>query len=368
MTKATRPVLDGGTPARSLRVVVVDDSATVRAVLARALDRCPQIRVVGRAADGVEALKVIAELEPDVVTLDIEMPRMDGLEALRRIMAEHPTAVVMVSSLTREGAEATLTALELGAVDFVQKPVVRGIAAPQEITGDLVEKVLLAGTAKLSTLRAAGTAADDRPPARLPAGTRWANKVVVVGSSTGGPQALRSLIGQLPADLGVPIVVVQHMPAQFTKALAGRLDELSAVRVREARPGSKLERGTVLIAPGGFHLIFDKRGLADLSEAPTEHGVRPSVNVTMESLTSVHRRRMLGVVLTGMGRDGQRGRELIKAAGGQVLAQSEASCTVYGMPRAVFEAGLADEVVSLARMPRVIVEYCKQAEPARKAS
>ena len=316
MTKETRPVRDAGSPARSLRVVVVDDSATVRAVLARALDRSPQIRVVGRAADGVEALEVIAKLEPDVVTLDIEMPRMDGLEALRRIMAEHPTAVVMVSSLTREGAEATLTALELGAVDFVQKPVVRGVAAPHEIAGDLVEKVLLAGTAKLSTLRAAATAVDGGPPLPIPTGTLWANRVVAVGTSTGGPQALRTLISQLPEDLGVPIVVVQHMPPQFTRTLADRLDQLSAVRVREARPGSKLERGTVLIAPGGFHLVFDERGVADLSEAPVEHGVRPSVNVTMESLTRLHRRRMLGVVLTGMGRDGQRGCELIKAAGG----------------------------------------------------
>lgn len=364
--------LPGGNPepartGQPLRVLVVDDSATVRAVLARRLNESPQINVIGRAADGVEGVELVELLKPDVVTLDIEMPRLDGLGALREIMARCPTPVVMVSSLTKQGAEATLTALELGAVDFIEKPMHGSIPAPNEIADDVIEKVLQAGRARVRRGSIAAPS-EPRPPAGPVSARNWLDRTVVIGSSTGGPQALRAVITELPAELGVPVVVVQHMPPEFTRSLARRLDELSAVRVIEARPGSKLEPGTVLLAPGAFHLVFDSRGVADLDEGPPELNVRPAVNVTMESIVKFRGDKTLGVVLTGMGRDGTRGAELIQAAGGTVLAQSEETCIVYGMPRSIVDAGLADEVIPLERMAAAIVRHCQVPAARRRAS
>ena len=266
--------------AKQLRVLVVDDSPTVRSVLARKLDESPQISVVGKAADGVEAIRLARELEPDVITLDVEMPRMDGLSALESLMRERPTRVVMVSSLTKAGADATLRALELGAVDFIEKPVFGGVAAPHRIADDLIDKVIAASGARLRPPAPKRSAAA-RPAA--PAGARpstrsagWLDRWVVIGASTGGPQALRQVLGDLPGDLGVPVLVVQHMPPHFTRSLAERLDADCAVTVQEARPGSQLAAGLVLIAPGGFHMQVDAQGVCSLNEDPTECGVRPA--------------------------------------------------------------------------------------------
>ena len=353
--------------AKQLRVLVVDDSATVRAVIARKLDESPQITVVGRAADGVEALELVERLKPDVITLDVEMPRMDGLRALERLMTEHPTPVVMVSSLTKEGADATMRALELGAVDFIEKPVLRGVATPHSIAEDLIDKVIAASGARLRPPRRPS----GRPAPRLEhisASTGgWRDRWVVIGSSTGGPQALRQVIGDLPADLGVPVVVVQHMPPHFTRSLAERLDQQCPPRVEEARPGSKLEPGLVLLAAGGFHLRVDRKGVCSLTEEPVEHGVRPAVNITLESVAAAKGRNAVTAILTGMGSDGTRGAQLVHEAKGRVLAQSAETCTVYGMPRSVIEAGLADAVVPLERMGAAIVRECR-AGVDRKAS
>lgn len=342
-------------PAR-VRVLVVDDSPTVRAVLARRLDSHPGLEVVGNATDGIDALEQIKVLRPDVVTLDVEMPRLDGLGTLRRIMAESPTRVVMVSSLTGEGATATLEALELGAVDFVEKPSSAGLAMARDIADSVGEKVLNAAQARLRTVRAPSA----RPPTTplAPAGRRWRAMTVVIGSSTGGPAALNAVITGLPADLGVPVLVVQHMPPGFTRSLAERLDDHSAVTVREAEAGSRPKAGTVLLAPGGYHMRLDATGALAFDEGPPECGVRPAVNITMESVVAAERSRTLGVVLTGMGNDGTRGAGLIKGAGGSVIAEDESTCVVYGMPRSVIEGGYADAVVPLDRMAGEIVKRC----------
>ncbi len=344
-----------------VRVLVVDDSATARAVLSRHLASDPFIEVVGVARDGVEALERIATLRPDVVTLDVEMPRLDGIETLRRIMDECPTPVVMVSSHTRQGADATIRALELGAVDFVLKPTYGGVAAPHEVAGELCTRVRLSALA--------------RPGARArPSHTRASLRgvrprpfsIVVIGASTGGPSALRTVLGGLPADLPVPVIVIQHMPPQFTRSLAARLHELGPLPVKEAEDGDALRPGRVLLAPGDRHLEIGANGSVRLSLEPPECGVRPSVNVTMASAARRYGAGTLAVVLTGMGSDGTRGAGEVKRAGGTVLAEAESTCVVYGMPRSVAEAGYADELLPLPAIAPTIAKLC--AAPARRYS
>ena len=346
-----------------IRVLIIDDSPTARAVLARLLQEDPRIEVVGKATDGMDGLKQVAELKPDVITLDIEMPRLDGLQTLERLMAETPTPVVMVSSLTRKGADATMRALEIGAVDFIEKPTSNGLIIGSEVGGlGLCDKVVSAAGVRVRRTRpvASKPLATPAPVARavrVDSGS-WLRRTVVIGSSTGGPQALHALLSALPEDLGVPVVVVQHMPAGFTHSLAERLNSLSPLHVSEARAGDRLEDGYVLVAPGGYHLRFDAHGVAHLDDGPTECGVRPSINVTMESIARARGFSTVAVVLTGMGSDGTRGAELISAAGGTVLAQDEASSVVYGMPRSVAVAGLVNEVHPLDEMADAIVRWC----------
>jgi two-component system, chemotaxis family, protein-glutamate methylesterase/glutaminase len=341
----------------AIRVLIVDDSATIRAILARKLEE-GGFEVVGRAADGIDALEQIERLRPDVVTMDVEMPRLDGLQTLERLMRERPTPVVMVSSLTRAGAEVTLRALDLGAVDFAEKPTRNGIIVAHLIEG-LVQKVRVAATARV-TGRAAPSSAMQPRPARLARqrSAGWAKRIVMIGASTGGPQALRQLIGALPEDLGVPVVVVQHMPEGFTTLLANRLDALSPIRVAEAREGDALEPGRALVAPGGKHLLFDADGVAHLGDGPQECGVRPCINVTVESLLGVRGWGVLGVVLTGMGNDGTRGAALLRAARADVIAESAETALIYGMPRSVHEAGYATTVLPLHAIAEAIVSRC----------
>ena len=340
---------------RRVRVLVVDDSATVRSVLTRRIEAGGAMEVVGTAADGLEALERIAELRPDIVTLDVEMPRLDGLATLARIMRECPIRVVMVSSVTREGADATIRALELGAIDFVEKPTYGGVSAPHAMGDELLDKLRGAAAARLpsSRPRAAPSPATPGPGARSSA--RWLPRKVVIGASTGGPQALREVLTALPSDLGVPVAVVQHMPGGFTRSLAARLNEQSALRVEEASPGARMEAGKVLIARGGFHMTIDKRGVIDLNEDAPECGVRPAVNVTLESAVQAFGSDTLAVVLTGMGTDGTRGAGLIHAAGGEVIAESEETAVVWGMPGSVVGAGFADHVVPLHRVAERLV-------------
>jgi two-component system, chemotaxis family, protein-glutamate methylesterase/glutaminase len=346
---------------RAIRVLVVDDSATVRAVLCRELPADPQIEVIGYARDGLDGVEKVASLQPDVITLDVEMPRLNGLEALERIMRERPLPVVMVSSLTRAGADATLRALELGAVDFVAKPVAGGIASVHGVIEELTVKIKYAATARVRRLVGpAGPRVSAQRPRPAPTPSQgWQQRVVVVGASTGGPQALRTVLTSFPADTAVPILVVQHMPAGFTRAFAERVDEIGPLPMREAKPGSKIEPGVILLAPGGFHMAVRRGGTIELNQAPMECGVRPAVNITMESAAAVYGAQTIGVVLTGMGHDGTRGAGLIRQAGGEVVAEHESTCVVYGMPRSVAEAGFADRVVPLQNIADAVTRMCK---------
>jgi two-component system chemotaxis response regulator CheB len=350
--------MEGRDANRAIRVLVVDDSATVRAVLCRELPKTPGIEIAGYARDGIEGVERALALRPDVITLDVEMPRLDGHGALGRIMEECPTPVVMVSSLTKAGAAATIRSLELGAVDVVAKPVHGGIASVHGVLDELREKIRVAAQANVRRRLAPGP----RPLAAPVRGLPWLRRTVVIASSTGGPQALRAVLTSFPADTAVPILVVQHMPPGFTRALAERLNELGPLRVQEARPGSKLEPGLVLIAPGGFHMLVKARGEIALSQTPSECGVRPAANVLMESAAAVYGAATVGVVLTGMGHDGTRGAGLIKAVGGRIVAEDESTCVVYGMPRSVADAGFVDRVAPLQDVADVVVGMCRGRE------
>ncbi|MEI6136163.1 MAG: chemotaxis response regulator protein-glutamate methylesterase [Chloroflexota bacterium] len=321
--------------------MLVDDSSTMRSALRRRLEADGSIEVVGTARDGVEALELIQRLRPDVVTLDVEMPHLDGLATLDRLMTVCPTPVVMVSGLTRAGADSTIRALELGAIDFIEKS---ALAPGRSDGGDLIAKVRLAALAPMP-LPAIG--APRRRGPRASGDERWSDCVVVIGASTGGPRALHSVIAGLPASLEVPVVVVQHMPPGFTRSLAARLDAVGPLRVREAATGMSLAPGEVLVAPGGHHLEFGADGEVTLTCGASELGARPSVNVTMASVARLPRANPVGVILTGMGSDGTRGAALIRRAGGYVISEAQSTCVVYGMPRAVVEAGQADEVLPL---------------------
>lgn len=350
-------------------VLVVDDSAFMRKAIESMLAKDPEIQVIGTAANGLEAIDKVRTLKPDVVTLDIEMPRMDGLTALEKIMAENPLPVIMVSSLTTEGAEATLKALDLGAVDFIPKDKSFASFGVLKIEDDLRDKVKSFGRRKnfFSRMRKPASPSGTAAPA-APLITRAAPKItskkklVIIGTSTGGPQSLQKVIPMLPADLGVPVVIVQHMPPNFTKSLAQRLDSLSKVTVVEAQGKEQLMPNTVYIAKGGIHLKIKKSGTGWITEAspePTNSLHIPSVDVTAASVAEAAGRDALGVIMTGMGSDGMKGLQLLKLKGGSVIAQNEATCVVYGMPRAVVEANFHDEVVPLEEIYQRIIAYCK---------
>jgi two-component system chemotaxis response regulator CheB len=332
--------------ARRIRVLVVDDSAFVRRALTRMLGAAPDLEVVGLAVDGQDALEQVRALHPDVVTLDVQMPRLDGLRALERLMRERPTPVLLMSSLTREGAEVTLRGLELGALDFVDKGRAQGNMGLLALSEELRAKVrALAGATARATPGAAPA-----PRARLAAGAAARVDAVAVAASTGGPAALQALIPRLPAALPAALLVVQHIPPGFTRSLAERLDARSALAVSEAVEGEEVRPGRVLIAPAGRHMRVERRqGRARVRfvDEPRDALHRPSADVLMGSVAEAYGARSLGVVLTGMGSDGALGLGAIRAAGGVTLAQSEESCVIYGMPKAAVDAGVVDRQVAL---------------------
>jgi two-component system, chemotaxis family, protein-glutamate methylesterase/glutaminase len=341
-----------------IRVLVVDDSAYVRKVIQEMLKRSPFIEVVGTARDGREALEKVEELQPDVVTLDMIMPSLDGLGFLQKQMKRRPLPVVVVT-ITNEGGELALQALEAGAIDFVQKPTALATEKIFEISDELVAKVKAAAAVSFDTaLREPETVVEALPVEMAPAANLV--DVVVIGVSTGGPQALRYLIPQLPATLSVPVAVVLHMPPGYTAMYAQRLDELASLAVREAEAGDLLRPGHVYIAPAGRHLTLRRdqhnQVMTHLDARPFDTPHRPSVDVLFKSAADVYGGRTLGVVLTGMGSDGQSGAAWIKSQGGLIFSQSESSCVVYGMPRAVVEAGLSDRQLPLTRMAKAIME------------
>jgi two-component system, chemotaxis family, protein-glutamate methylesterase/glutaminase len=334
-----------------IRVLVVDDSAFVRQALVRMLGGAPDIEVVGTAVDGKDGLEKALALRPDVVTLDIKMPRMGGLEALRRIMTECPVPVLLFSSLTSEGGEITLRGLELGALDFVDKSSVQGHMNLLDLAEELKAKVrALAHVPRDRVHPMDGKPAEQAP---LPPPHVRGAEVVVIGTSTGGPPALQAIIPKLPPGLSSAVLVVQHMPVGFTRSLADRLHSRSAVPVREAQDGESVAPGVVLIAPAGRHMKVRRRGPVTkvwLDDEPRSALHRPSVDVLMASVAKVYGPRSLGVVLTGMGSDGVEGLRAIRSTGGRTFAESEESCVIYGMPKAAVEAGVVDRSVPLARM------------------
>jgi two-component system chemotaxis response regulator CheB len=347
---------------RLSKVLVVDDSAYVRKTLREILSRSRKLEVVGTARDGDEGLRLVRELQPDVVTADLIMPGMDGAEFTARMMAEHPVPIVIVS-IAHESSERVLAALDAGAVDFVQKPTALATEKVLEMTDELVSKVLSAAGARIRGPKPgviAGTSENSAPVPLPVEGRSGEVGIVVVGISTGGPQALRSLIPRLPANLPVPIAVVLHMPVGYTELYARRLDEVSALQVVEAADGQEVCPGQVLIAPAGRHLTFRRtssgRVVTQLPLRPLDTPHRPSADVMFQSAADAYGKGVLAIVMTGMGSDGREGAAWIKAAGGTVLTESEDSCVVYGMPRSVVEAGLSDGTATLDRMPQAILE------------
>ena len=343
---------------RILRVLVVDDSAYVRKVIRQILSRSSLIEVVGIATDGEEALEKVRELRPDVVTLDLMMPGLDGLGFLERQMAAQPLPVVVVSTASGQH-ESVLKALEAGAVDFVHKPSALANEKLLEMGEELIAKLIMAADVRPKRFQPATLRKTKGVSSELPRGAGSVD-AIVIGISTGGPQALKYLIPQIPEGFLVPIAVVLHIPAGFTEMYAARLDELSELKVTEAREGEPLRPGLVLIAPGGRHLRFRRNAdgtvVARVNADPFEVLHVPSVDVLFESAAEIFQDRVLGIVMTGMGSDGRNGAARIKAQGGRIYTESEETCVVYGMPAAVVEAGLSDRSIPLDRLAEAILE------------
>lgn len=356
---------------RKIRVLVVDDSTVLRRLLADALASDPALEVVGTASNGRIALAKLGQLNPDVVTLDMEMPEMDGLETLVELRKTYPRLpVIMFSTLTARGATATFDALARGASDYVTKPAnVGGVSeAQQNVRQQLIPKI----KGFCPWFAEPGRAAPPPPPKTSPGKARPRGgrlELIVLGVSTGGPNALGSLMPQLPSTLRVPLVIVQHMPPLFTRHLAERLDAASPLRVVEAAAGDVLRPGGAWIAPGDFHVTVRRAGTSlviDTNQNPPENSCRPAVDVLFRSAAETCGSGVLGVVLTGMGQDGMRGCEFIHDAGGRVVVQDESTSVVWGMPGAVAQAGLADEILPLPEVPKAI---CREAarQPAQLA-
>ena len=352
-----------------ISVLVADDSAFMRKVVSDLIAADPEIIVVGTARNGSDCIQKARSMRPDVITLDVEMPVMDGLAALPVLTAELGIPVVMLSSLTQAGADVTIRALSLGAVDFVPKPsgaISLDIAAVRD---ELVGKIKAAAAISAGRVRALARDVRTPTPAPIPtvsrtaAGTTGAGahtgagarRVVVIGTSTGGPRALTQVVPWLPPNLPAGVLIVQHMPAGFTRSLAERLDGMSRIRVAEAQGGEAVREGEALIAAGGRHMLVTSHGTLAMDDSPPMHGVRPAVDVTMNSAVDLFGRRMVGVIMTGMGSDGADAMARVKRAGGKTIAEHESTCVVYGMPRSVVERGVADKVVPLPRIADEIV-------------
>jgi two-component system chemotaxis response regulator CheB len=354
---------------RPIRVVVVDDSILTRRVIAAALESDPDITVVGTASSGAEGLAMAESLRPDVLTLDVEMPGLDGLQVLRTLMDRHPIPVVMVSYLTTAGADTTVRAMLAGAVDFVAKPggpIMRDLAA---LRADLLRKVWAAASsrprrAKPSLMRPPATPeagkASARPGLARPSSTARAaaglpfRRLVIIGASTGGPQALEVVLRELPVDASTAYLLVQHMPAGMTSVLATLLNACSALKVREAHANDHLEPGTALLAPGDFHVRLAPGGVVQLDQGPKVHWVRPSVDVALLSAAELYGGCTVATVLTGIGSDGADGAAAIHAAGGYVIAEDASTAVVWGMPKAVVDRNVADSIVPLHDVARTI--------------
>ncbi len=359
-----------------IRVLVVDDSAFMRKVIGDILASCPDIEVIARAKNGLDAIEKVTRLKPDVVTMDIEMPVLDGLQALGYIMSECPTPVIMLSAAN--SADVTITAFHYGAVDFILKPSGEISRDIDHIKDELIKKVKAAASVSVQKLgfieeqdrreiEGKGHLPDlsyiDEHNKKEHLKKSKPKKIVIIGSSTGGPRALQQIIPLLPPTFDAPVLVVQHMPAGFTRSLADRLNSQSRLKVREAVNGDIVEPGTVLIAPGDYHMIIKQqkvnreiREVIALTKGERVQGVRPSVDVLLNSVVPIYGQRALGVILTGMGSDGSLGIRNLKSAGGKVIAEDESTCVIYGMPKSVIEQELADYILPINKIAEGIMQ------------
>ncbi|HSX51206.1 MAG TPA: chemotaxis response regulator protein-glutamate methylesterase [Cellvibrio sp.] len=346
-----------------IKVLVVDDSALVRSLLAEIIRAESDLVLVGAAPDAYVARDMVNQFSPDVITLDIEMPRMDGLSFLEKLMAARPTPVVMISTLTEEGAEATLRALELGALDYIPKPKLGVSSGIREYAELIVERIRAAAGAKVKPLvQKNRSVISGEQKIQGVTKLQSTEKIIAIGASTGGTEAIKDLLIQLPS--GVPgIVITQHMPAGFTRTYAERLNKCTRLHVVEAKGGERILPGHAFLAPGGHHLVVARSGadyIVKLSDAEPVHRHRPAVDVMMESVAHIGGKNVVGVLLTGMGKDGARGMLAIRNQGGYTFAQDEASCVVYGMPKEAVLCGGVDQTVELDKMGAAILGKIKQ--------
>ncbi len=333
-----------------IKLLIVDDSLLMQKVISDLLQSDKQIIVVGTARDGEEALLKVASLHPDVVTMDIEMPKMNGLTAVRRIMESCPTPVIMISALTQREAMLTLKALEFGAVDYIPKPSGQISLNMDSVRDELISKVKTAASANLSSTKP--VAQED-----IGGATSIGDRIISIAASTGGPPAVTSVLTALPADTP-PILIVQHMPKGVTKLFAEGLNERCKFTVKEAQEGDRVQERLALIAPGGFHMVVTKEHKIHLTIDPPVNYVRPAADVLMISMAEIYGAKNIGVVLTGMGSDGAKGIKAIKEHGGYTIAQDQATSVVYGMPNVANQTGCVDKVAPLERIPRAILKAC----------
>lgn len=347
-----------------IKVLIVDDSALIRALLKEIIQQDPELQLVGQAPDAYVARDLIKQLNPDVITLDIEMPRMDGLTFLEKLMNARPTPVVMISSLTESGSEATFRAMELGAVDFVAKPKLGIREGMEAYADDIRDKIKAASRARLHKPRAAvkPLGSSDKAPREGRSPIIGTEKIIAIGASTGGTEAIKDVLIDLPAD-SPGIVITQHMPPGFTRTFAERLNRLSRLHVVEAKGGERILPGHAFVAPGDHHLLVERSGanyVTRLSDGPQVHRHRPAVDPMFESVAQCAGRNVIAALLTGMGKDGAIGLKAIRDAGGYTVAQDEASCVVYGMPREAVALGAAEEVLDLAQIAETLMQQVRK--------
>ena len=351
-------------PKGRITVLVVDDSALMRQFISDILRSDPRLEVIGTARDGRDAIAQMKALKPDIITMDVEMPNMDGLQALEEIMKTNPIPVIMVSTMTQEGAETTLKALALGCVDFIGKPSGSISLNIKDVGQEIINKVIAASTAKVRPRGGIFNAAPAQTEFRrmAPPVSTGRRDIVAIASSTGGPMALSELLPKLPKNFPVPIVITQHMPKEFTGSFAKRLNESSQIEVVEGFEGLSLKPGRAVIAPGGSHLVVKRRAgtaVCGLSDAPPVLSVKPAANIMFLSVADEYGGNVLCVILTGMGRDGTDGATALKRRGAYVLAESHKTCVVYGMPKAAVDAGIVDEVLPLNEIPDAMVRIVR---------
>ena len=361
---------------KQINVLVVDDSAFMRKLISDFLTTDPLITVIGTARNGADGLKKVRELKPDVVTMDVEMPVLNGLEALKQIMAEHPVPVIMLSSTTKAGAENTVTAIQNGAFDFIAKPSGAISLDLHKIKDELIRKVILASKISrkqlinLATTRNLSTKHEERyskielsKPSKLNNANKdtYTKKVICIGTSTGGPRALQKVLTKLPSNIDAGILIVQHMPAGFTKSLANRLDSICSITVKEAEDGESIEKGTAYIAPGGFHLKVKQTSrnlVTHLEKSEARNGHRPAVDVLFESISEVTEYKKIAVIMTGMGSDGTQGLITMKKKGHvTAIAESQETSIVFGMPKAAIATKLVDEIHDVENIADCILKH-----------